>query len=263
MESDEKVHFGYRLVSEQEKGRLVHRHFESIASKYDFMNSLLSFGVHLLWKRRTIRMLGLKPGQQVLDVCGGTGDLSILAARQVGASGRVVLYDINRAMMKTGRAKVVWKGLRGRVRFVQGDAERISLRGERFDAALVGFGIRNLTHMEDGFVEMFRALKPGGKIGCLEFSRPVTPWFRWLYDLYSFHIMPAVGKALAGSRQAYTYLPESIRLFPTADELAGILVRIGFRHVRHFRMTDGIAALHIGLKPQESGPSDLKGRVSR
>jgi demethylmenaquinone methyltransferase / 2-methoxy-6-polyprenyl-1,4-benzoquinol methylase len=249
IEQGEPVHFGYRLVSEQEKGRLVYRHFDSIARHYDFMNTLLSFGAHLLWKRWTVPMLGLKPGDRVLDVCGGTADLAILAARVVGPSGRVIVYDINRAMMREGRRKVKALGLQDIVRFVQGDAESISLGQAAFDAAMVGFGIRNLTHMERGFQEMHRALKPGGKMACLEFSRPVTPWFRWLYDVYSFHIMPAVGKVLAGSRQAYTYLPESIRVFPGPEELAGLLVRLGFRQVWHRLLTDGIAAIHLGVKP--------------
>ncbi len=247
-ESGERVHFGYRLVSEEEKGRLVRRHFDSIARQYDFMNTVLSLGIHYLWKRAAIGMMGLRPGDRVLDLCGGTGDLAVLAARAVGPAGRVVVYDINRAMMEVGRPKLWRHGVHARVRLVQGNAEAISAMEGSFDGAMVGFGIRNVTRMEMGFGEMHRALKPGGKMACLEFSRPVTPWFRWLYDLYSFHVMPAVGKLLAGSRQAYTYLPESIRMFPDPDGLKAMLETVGFKEVRYRRLTNGIAVIHLGVK---------------
>jgi demethylmenaquinone methyltransferase/2-methoxy-6-polyprenyl-1,4-benzoquinol methylase len=231
-----------------EKGPVVLGHFTKVAPKYDLMNTLLSFGLHHLWKRTAVRMLGLKPGDWVLDVCGGTGDLALLAARAVGASGRVVLYDINRAMMMAGRPKVSASPLGRRIIYLQGDAERVGVADQRFDAALVGFGIRNLTHPEAGFKEMYRVLKPGGKLMCLEFSTPQNPWFRRLYDLYSFHIMPWAGKMLAGSREAYTYLPESIRMFSRPEELAAILEGLGFSQVRYRRLTNGIAVVHVGVK---------------
>jgi demethylmenaquinone methyltransferase/2-methoxy-6-polyprenyl-1,4-benzoquinol methylase len=223
-------------------------HFTKVAPKYDFMNTLLSFGLHHLWKRTAVRMLGLKPGNWVLDVCGGTGDLAILAARAVGVSGRVVLYDISRAMMMAGRPKVSASSLGGRIIYLQGDAERVGVADQRFDAALVGFGIRNLTHPEAGFKEIYRVLKPGGKLMCLEFSTPQNPWFRLLYDLYSFHVMPLAGKMLVGSREAYTYLPESIRMFSRPEELAAILEGLGFSKVRYRRLTNGIAVVHVGIK---------------
>ncbi len=244
-----KVHFGYRLVSRDEKGGLVRRHFDSIAAKYDFMNTVLSFGMHLLWKRWAVGMLGLGPQGRILDLCGGTGDLSMIAARRTGPGGKVLLCDINLAMMKTGRKKLARGSVPGRIELVQGNAELLPLRAEQFDAAMVGFGIRNLTEMEKGLAEMFRVLKPGGKLMCLEFSRPVTAWFRRLYDLYSFHIMPLAGKILAGSREAYTYLPESIRVFPGPEELKAILERIGFVEVLYRRFTNGIAVVHTGRKP--------------
>ncbi len=231
-----------------EKGRVVLGHFTKVAPKYDFMNTLLSFGLHHLWKRTAVRMLGLKPGDWVLDVCGGTGDLALLAARAVGVSGRVVLYDINRAMMMAGRPKVSASPLGGRIIYLQGDAERIGVADQRFNAALVGFGIRNLTHPEAGFKEIYRVLKPGGELMCLEFSTPQNPWFRRLYDLYSFHVMPWAGKMLAGSREAYTYLPESIRMFSRPEELAAILEGLGFSQVRYRRLTNGIAVVHVGVK---------------
>jgi demethylmenaquinone methyltransferase / 2-methoxy-6-polyprenyl-1,4-benzoquinol methylase len=245
---EELAHFGFREVPVQEKVQWVLRHFNTVADKYDFMNTLLSFGIHLLWKRTAIRMMGLKPGARVIDLCGGTGDLALLAAKAVGQEGRVILYDINWKMMVTGRPKVSRSPVGESILYVQGDAERIAFPDGSFDAAMVGFGIRNLTHMEKGFEEMYRVLKPGGVMMCLEFSRPVTPWFRCLYDFYSFRIMPLVGKILGGSRQAYTYLPESIRLFPLQKELAAKLERIGYTRVSYRNLTDGIAVVHLGVK---------------
>jgi demethylmenaquinone methyltransferase/2-methoxy-6-polyprenyl-1,4-benzoquinol methylase len=212
------------------------------------MNTLLSFGIHHWWKRCAIAMTDLQGGDRILDLCGGTGDLALLAARVIGPKGRIVLYDINWRMMVTGRPKITASKARTQIQYVQGDAERIAFPENTFDAAMVGFGIRNLTRMEKGFEEMYRVLKPGGKMMCLEFSRPVTPWFRALYDFYSFHIMPWVGKIFGGSRQAYTYLPESIRLFPMQDELATELERIGYRQVRYRNLTNGIAVVHMAVK---------------
>jgi demethylmenaquinone methyltransferase/2-methoxy-6-polyprenyl-1,4-benzoquinol methylase len=240
--------FGYLKVPESEKVRWVRRHFNSVARKYDFMNTLLSFGAHYIWKRIAVEIMQLREGDRVIDVCGGTADLSLLAARDVGTSGRVALYDINWAMMLTGRPKVAASPLAGRIDYIQGDAERIAFADESFDAAMVGFGIRNLTHMEEGFREMHRVLRPGGKMMCLEFSEPVTPFFRFLYDFYSFHVMPALGLLLAGSRHAYTYLPESIRLFPGPDKLKSILEEIGFSRITYRTLTDGIAVIHLGIK---------------
>ncbi len=245
---NETANFGYQKVPAQEKVKLVQKHFDSIAAKYDFMNTLLSFGLHYLWKRAAVKMMGLKQAGQVLDVCGGTADLAMLAARYIGSEGRVIVYDFNRAMMEGGKSKVQNALLDGRIRYVQGDAEQISFPEGKFDAAMVGFGIRNLTHMEKGFAEMYRVLKPGGTLMCLEFSRPANPLFRFLYDSYSFYIMPFIGQLLTGSRTAYTYLPESIRLFPSPEELSSILLKLGFAQVIYKRLTNGIAVVHIGVK---------------
>jgi demethylmenaquinone methyltransferase/2-methoxy-6-polyprenyl-1,4-benzoquinol methylase len=240
--------FGYLQVPEDDKEQWVKRHFNTVAHKYDFMNTLLSFGTHYSWKRIAVGMMNLKPGAEVVDVCGGTADLALMAAHAMGSAGRVVLYDINWAMMVTGRPKVEASPFAGRIEYVQGDAEKMSFADESFDAAMVGFGIRNLTHLEQGFREMHRVLRPGGKFMCLEFSHPTTPWFRFLYDFYSFYIMPTLGKVLAGSQHAYTYLPESIRVFPGPRELKAILENIGFHGVTYRKLTDGIAVVHLGVK---------------
>lgn len=244
----ETAFFGFREVPAAEKEKLVTDHFDSIAGKYDFMNTLLSVGIHHVWKRQAVGMLGLCPGERVIDVCAGTGDLAILACGYIGPGGRVVLYDRNRAMMQAGRPKVAKRGLLGRVAYVLGDAERIAARDNSFDAAMVGFGIRNLTRIEKGFEEMHRVLKPGGRLLCLEFSTPVSPCFRKLYDFYSFRIMPFLGEILTGRRQAYTYLPESIRMFPDPPSLSSLLERIGFESVLFRRLTNGIAVVHTGSK---------------
>lgn len=239
---------GLRPAPEKEKDRSVLRHFDTVAARYDVMNTLLSLGIHHLWRRSAVRMLRLKKGDCVIDVCGGTGDLSILAAKDVEPSGKVILYDINRRMMEAGRAKVTAAPFGEAISCVQGDAETISFPDETFDATMVGFGIRNVTDMEAGFREMHRILKPGGKLMCLEFSTPRSPLFRWLYNLYSFSVMPILGSLLVGSREAYAYLSESIRMFPSPDELTRILKRTGFSAVTHRSLTNDIAVVHLGIK---------------
>ncbi len=245
---DEFAYFGYRPVAATEKEKLVHQHFDTVSARYDFMNTLLSFGLHHLWKWTAVRLLKLQPGDRVLDVCGGTADLALLAGKAVGAAGRVVVYDINRAMMAAGRPKVAKAGLASRIAFLQGDAERLSCPDASFDAALVGFGIRNLTPPETGFKEMHRVLKPGGKLMCLEFSQPTAAWFRRLYDFYSFYLMPLLGRLFVGSWQAYTYLPESIRMFAHPEEVSAVLAGLGFTQVRYRRLTNGIAVIHLAVK---------------
>jgi demethylmenaquinone methyltransferase/2-methoxy-6-polyprenyl-1,4-benzoquinol methylase len=243
-----KAFFGYEKIPDDEKAHWVMGHFNSVAQKYDFMNTLLSFGIHYLWKRTALKMMALNPGDRVLDVCGGTGDLAVLAYRAVGPSGQVIVYDINRAMINAGRSKLNGSIYGGHIRFVQGDAEQISFPDSYFDAAMVGFGIRNVTRMDKGFQEMFRTLKPGGKMMCLEFSKPTAPLFRQLYDIYSFHIMPLLGEIITGSRKAYTHLPESIRTFALPDELEAIIKQAGFSQVVTRKLTNGIAMIHMATK---------------
>ena len=246
--SGDESYFGYERVNAAAKTDRVIQHFNSVARHYDFMNTLLSFGIHYAWKRTAVRMLNLSPGNQILDVCGGTGDLAILAARAVGPDGRVVIYDINRAMIRAGMHKVISTDIEDRLGYVQGNAELISFPDRHFDSAMVGFGIRNVTHMKKGFEEMCRVLKPGGKLMCLEFSKPTWPVFRWLYDVYSFYIMPFLGQLIAGNRKAYTHLPESIRMFPLPDQLAELLKKTGFSRVTYRSLTNGIAVIHLAIK---------------
>jgi demethylmenaquinone methyltransferase/2-methoxy-6-polyprenyl-1,4-benzoquinol methylase len=248
VDGTDTAHFGYRQMPAAEKVHWVRRHFDRVAPRYDFMNTLLSFGIQYAWKRQAVRMMALPPGARILDVCGGTGDLAVMAARAAGPGGRVVVCDINRKMLEAGVPKVRRTPVAGQVDFVQGDAERIPFPDGAFDAAMVGFGIRNLTHMVQGFREMHRVLRPGGIFLCLEFSKPVNPVFRWLYDVYSFYVMPVLGQLLTGSFESYSCLPETIRLFHLPLELSRILEGIGFRQVRFRRMTNGIAVAHRAVK---------------
>lgn len=245
---EKTTHFGFRKVPAKDKAGYVLRHFNSIAGKYDVMNTLLSFGLHYYWKWKAVEEIGLEPGSRVIDVCGGTADLSILAAGKTGIHGRIVLYDINRSMLECGKRKIAKKSMVHRIHPVQGDAETISFDDNMFDAAMVGFGIRNVTRMEQGLAEMHRVLKPGGKFMCLEFSLPASGWFRMLYDFYSFRIMPLAGLILAGNREAYLHLPESIRMFPSADIFIDMLEKTGFSHVACQTLTRGIAMIYTGEK---------------
>ncbi len=235
--------FGFTDYAESDKAHRVNQHFDSIADQYDFMNTLLSGGIHYLWKRKTVEMMEIKPEAKVLDVCGGTGDIARMSASKTGVKGVSLVYDMNRKMIEQGARKSIKN-----VTFVQGDAESISFPDNSFDAVSIGFGIRNVTHLETGFKEIYRVLKKDGIMCCLEFSKPENTFFRFLYDFYSFKIMPFIGGLITGSRQAYTAFPESIRAFPLPDELGQILEKIGFKDVTIKKLTNGIAVIHSAKK---------------
>ncbi len=246
--TEKLTHFGNILVPEDEKQSRVNEVFDSVASRYDLMNDLMSMGVHRLWKRFVADLTGLRPGQKALDVAGGTADISLLMADRVGADGSVVVFDINREMLKVGRDKCVDRGYLKNILYAQGNAESIPFEDNTFHCATVGFGIRNVTRLGVAFAEMARVVKPGGKVICLEFSRPQSALFRKVYDFYSFTVIPNVGEMVTGDRSAYEYLPESIRKFPPQEELKKIMEGAGLFKVRYHNLLNGIAAVHIGHK---------------
>lgn len=242
------TYFGNKVISEDEKQGRVKEVFDTVAGKYDLMNDLMSFGTHRLWKRLTAAESGLKAGQRAIDVAGGTADISLLLADRVGDAGQVVVYDINAEMLELGRDKCVDRGYLKNIRYVQGDAEAISFDDNTFHAATVGFGIRNVTHLDKALKEMTRVVKPGGKVICLEFSHTRNPLLTKLYDFYSFSVIPAIGEAITGNRDAYVYLPESIRKFPPQEELKKMMEDVGLYKVKYTNLFDGVAAMHSGFK---------------
>jgi len=248
----EKVHFGYRTVGTAEKKRLVHDQFTPIAATYDRADALLSLGLHFLWKQATVRGLGLGPGESLLDVCGGTADLAVLAARHLGPGGRAVVCDFNRPMMEAGRIKSGRARSGGIVSFIQGDAESLPFAHASFDAVTVGFGLRNLVDLDRGIREIARVLKPGGRLAALEFSLPRRRWQRSLYAFYSFRLMLPAARFISGTDGPYRYLAESIRVFEPPEELAGRLARAGIAGVACRPVSLGIATIYSGQKSLEA-----------
>ncbi len=245
MAERDKTHFGFEAVPEGQKASRVAAVFDSVATRYDLMNDLMSGGLHRLWKAFTIAQAGVRPGMKVLDVAGGTADLSRAFARQAGPSGEVWLTDINASMLKVGRDRMIDHGLVTPV--AQCDAERLPFPDAYFDRVTVAFGLRNMTHKDRALAEMARVLKPGGKLLVLEFSRvwkPVEP----LYDLYSFRVLPWLGKAVAGDSDSYRYLAESIRMHPDQETLKQMLEAAGLSRVRYFNLAAGVVALHEGVR---------------
>jgi len=248
--STEKVSFGYRQVTPEEKKKLVQEQFDPIAPTYDLADAILSAGLDSRWRKKGISLLGLRDGDVVLDVCGGTGDFALLAARHTGEDGRVIIYDFNKAMIEVGNGKIRRSPHKKNISSIQGDAENISFRGETFDAITVGFGIRNFFHLEQGLKEMHRALKPGGKILILEFSLPMRQWQKSLYHFYSFRIMPFLARIICGTNGPFKYLAESIRVFPPPEKVAGFLRSAGFSDVTFRRLTAGLTVLYLARKHQ-------------
>lgn len=242
------THFGFEQVATEEKAGKVAEVFHSVASKYDVMNDVMSFGVHRLWKRYTIDMARARPGNRVLDLAGGTGDLTKKFAKQVGAAGEVVLSDINSSMLGQGRIRLTDDGVLGNVRFVQANAEALPFPDNHFDVITIAFGLRNVTDKSKALASMYRVLKPGGRLLVLEFSKPVTPGLAPIYDTYSFKILPKMGKMIAGDEESYRYLAESIRMHPDQDTLKQMMVDVGFERAEYYNLTGGIVALHRGYK---------------
>ena len=239
------THFGFQSVDELEKASRVRGVFDSVASKYDVMNDLMSLGLHRAWKAYTLLVADLKEGHQVLDIAGGTGDLAGAFAKKVGRSGRVVHTDINEAMLRTGRDRLLDEGLA--LPTLVCDAEKLPFPDAHFDRVSVAFGLRNMTHKNLALTEMNRVLKPGGKLLVLEFSK-VASGIEKVYDWYSFNILPKLGALVAGDESSYRYLAESIRMHPGQEELKTLMKACGFGHVDCHNMTGGVVALHVGIK---------------
>jgi demethylmenaquinone methyltransferase/2-methoxy-6-polyprenyl-1,4-benzoquinol methylase len=239
--------FGFQSVPRPEKARRVRGVFDSVAARYDLMNDLMSAGVHRLWKRFALGLTQLRPGQQALDVAGGTGDLTAGMARQVGPDGLVLLTDINAAMLSQGRDRLIDEGLVGNVRCLQANAEKLPFADDSFHCVTIGFGLRNVTDKAAALRSMHRVLKPGGQLLVLEFSKPVAA-LRPLYDAYSFHILPRLGQWVARDEASYRYLAESIRMHPDQETLKGLMQEAGLEDCRYHNLSGGIVAVHRGYK---------------
>ncbi len=244
----DKTHFGYKTVDVDQKERLVGGVFDSVASKYDLMNDVMSFGIHRIWKKIAMMHTGLKKGQRALDVAGGTGDLSIEMSKQVGADGEVVIADINPAMLEQGRRRLIDRGIAGNVSFVEANAEDLPFEDNSFDCVTIAFGLRNVTNQDKALESMYRVLKPGGRLLVLEFSKPVLPGLEKAYDFYSFNIIPLMGRFIAKDEGSYRYLAESIRMHPDQATLKQMMQDAGFERCTYHNMTGGIVALHKGFK---------------
>ncbi|CAI1088217.1 bifunctional demethylmenaquinone methyltransferase/2-methoxy-6-polyprenyl-1,4-benzoquinol methylase UbiE [Serratia ficaria] len=244
----ETTDFGFRTVARNEKQAMVADVFHSVAAKYDVMNDLMSFGIHRIWKRFTIDCSGVRRGQRVLDLAGGTGDLAAKFSRMVGEQGQVVLADINDSMLKMGREKLRDRGIVGNINYVQANAEALPFPDNYFDCITISFGLRNVTDKDKALRSMFRVLKPGGRLLVLEFSKPLLAPLSKAYDAYSFHVLPKIGELVVKDPDSYRYLAESIRMHPDQETLKGMMGNAGFDNVTYFNLTGGIVALHRGFK---------------
>ncbi|MBT8084039.1 MAG: bifunctional demethylmenaquinone methyltransferase/2-methoxy-6-polyprenyl-1,4-benzoquinol methylase UbiE [Woeseia sp.] len=245
--SDDTTHFGFQKVSRADKADRVRGVFDSVASRYDLMNDLMSAGMHRLWKRYTIEQAAVRRGQCVLDLAGGTGDLSLAFARQVGAAGRVVLADINASMLREGRRRLVDAGIAGNLSIAQVDAEQLPFAAASFDCVTIAFGLRNVTDKDRALQSILRVLKPGGKLLILEFSKPAEA-LQGAYDAYSFRVLPVLGKLVAKDDASYQYLAESIRMHPDQEALLEMMQAAGFENCRYRNLAGGIVALHSGFR---------------
>ncbi|WOX04119.1 bifunctional demethylmenaquinone methyltransferase/2-methoxy-6-polyprenyl-1,4-benzoquinol methylase UbiE [Microbulbifer pacificus] len=243
------THFGYQQVPVEEKAGRVADVFHSVAARYDVMNDLMSGGIHRLWKRFTIELSAARPGQTILDIAGGTGDLTARFSRIVGPTGKVVLADINASMLKVGRDRLLDRGIAGNVETVQADAQYLPFPDNTFDCITIAFGLRNVTDKDLALRSMLRVLKPGGRLLVLEFSKPQSKLLEKVYDQYSFRLLPFMGKLVADDAESYRYLAESIRMHPDQETLKDMMSDAGFVDCEFHNMTGGIVALHKGIKP--------------
>ncbi|MCJ8312930.1 MAG: bifunctional demethylmenaquinone methyltransferase/2-methoxy-6-polyprenyl-1,4-benzoquinol methylase UbiE [Saccharospirillaceae bacterium] len=248
MSQDNKTHFGFKSVNVEEKQGKVAEVFHSVAAKYDIMNDVMSFGVHRLWKRFTIELSGVRVGQTVLDIAGGTGDLAYKFSKKVGPTGKVVLADINDSMLKVGRDKLTDRGVINNMEFVQANAQYLPFEDNTFDLITIAFGLRNVTDKDMALESMFRVLKPGGRLLVLEFSKTNNPVLSKIYDTYSFSILPKLGQLIANDSESYKYLAESIRMHPDQETLKSMMQNAGFERCSYHNMTGGVVALHKGYK---------------
>ncbi|MCG8029799.1 MAG: bifunctional demethylmenaquinone methyltransferase/2-methoxy-6-polyprenyl-1,4-benzoquinol methylase UbiE [Candidatus Thiodiazotropha taylori] len=248
MKDEKTTHFGYQDVPVDEKAGRVRQVFDSVANKYDLMNDLMSFGIHRLWKRHTIEMSGVRQGQRVLDLAAGTGDLSARFSGLVGDQGEVVFSDINAAMLSQGRDRMIDEGRVANVRYVQADAQYLPFPDDYFDCVTIGFGLRNVTDKQLALNAIFRVIKPGGRLLVLEFSKPIHQPLQKVYDLYSFTLLPKIGKLVTQDEESYRYLAESIRMHPDQETLKDMLEHAGFERCDYFNLTGGVVAIHRGYK---------------
>lgn len=246
--TDSTTHFGFREVPADDKAKLVRSVFDSVADKYDVMNDLMSMGIHRIWKRIAIQLSHVRYGEQVLDLAGGTGDMTRLFRDRVGERGRVVLSDINAEMLKRGRDRLLDEGVAGNVQYAQIDAEQLPFPDNSFDCVCIAFGLRNVTHKENALRSMLRVLKPGGRAIILEFSEAQGSLFKKAYDVYSFKLLPMMGKLIANDAESYRYLAESIRMHPNQETLKRMMQEAGFERCEYFNLTHGVVAIHRGYK---------------
>lgn len=243
------THFGYKTVATEDKQAMVADVFHSVAAKYDLMNDLMSFGIHRLWKRIAIEMSGVRPGNRILDLAGGTGDLTKQFSRLTGPKGKVVLADINSSMLNVGRDRLADQGYVDNIEFVQANAECLPFEDNSFDVITIAFGLRNVTDKDAALRSMTRVLKPGGRLLVLEFSKPTNPLVSKAYDLYSFSALPFMGKLVTQDADSYRYLAESIRMHPDQETLKTMMESAGLERCTYHNLTSGVVALHRGLKP--------------
>ena len=247
-QSSTQTHFGFKQVDEDQKESLVAEVFHSVAAKYDVMNDVMSLGIHRIWKRYTIDCSGARKGHHVLDLAGGTGDLTAKFSRIVGSEGSVTLSDINPSMLEVGKDKLRDMGLVDNIKYVEANAETLPFPDNAFDIVTMAFGLRNVTHKENALASIFRVLKPGGRLLVLEFSKPTSAVLEKIYDTYSFHLLPKMGKLVANDEDSYRYLAESIRMHPDQDTLEKMMQDAGFEGTSYTNLTGGIVALHRGFK---------------